>query len=66
MRVQKTKTLYLQKSDRRTLWSAIQQKGSKNNRNEPSVATDRLANFKNFSVNEQDIQGFGGKKKCLW
>lgn len=59
-------TLYLQKSARRILWSAIQQKGRKNNRNEPSVATGRLANLKNGGVNEQDIQGFGGKENvCL-
>lgn len=55
-------TLYLQESARGTLWSAIQQKGRRNNRNEPSVATGRLANLKNGGVNEQDIQGFGGKK----
>lgn len=55
-------TLYLQKSARMTLWSAIHQKARKNNRNEPSVATVRLANLIYGGVNEQDIQGFGGKK----
>lgn len=37
-------------------------KRKENNRYEPSVATGRLANLKNGDVNEQDIQGFGGKK----
>lgn len=55
-------TLYLQESARGTLCSAIQQKGRRNNRNEPCVATGRLANLKNGGVNEQDTQGFRGKK----